>query len=101
MNKEKRTHIRKLYQNGKRTLEYDIQDCTNELENKGWQLAKMDISYTVYNVNGWSYEVTNDGSSYWKWNIVGVNNAFKTQAKTKTNALDVLKYDAKNRSHWS
>tara|TARA_R100000995_G_scaffold84220_2_gene62255 strand:- start:3114 stop:3401 length:288 start_codon:yes stop_codon:yes gene_type:complete len=94
-------HIRKLYQNGKRTLEYDIKDCTNELENTGWQLAKMDISYTVYNVNEWSYEVTNDGSNYWKWNIVGVNNSFKTQAKTKSDALDILKSDAKYRSHWS
>jgi len=33
-------------------------------------IRKMDISYTVYSVNGWNYEVTNDGSSYWKKSLV-------------------------------
>ena len=48
------------------------------------------LSYSVYQVDGLDFQVTNDGHGYWKWNFKGIGNTYSGQAHTKAGALSII-----------
>tara|TARA_R100000008_G_scaffold86617_1_gene80485 strand:- start:2793 stop:3059 length:267 start_codon:yes stop_codon:yes gene_type:complete len=81
----------KIFQNTKAMLNYELKKFECEFEKKGYWYAEHNLSYSIYEMNGMQFEITNEGHGYFKWYAKGIANPYSGQAPTKSGALDIVR----------
>tara|TARA_R100001443_G_scaffold104923_1_gene113756 strand:+ start:1455 stop:1721 length:267 start_codon:yes stop_codon:yes gene_type:complete len=83
--------MKKLFQNGKGMLKWGLEYWLSEFEKEGYWYAEHNLSYSIYEMNGMQFEITNEGHGYFKWYVKGIANPYSGQAPTKSGALDIVR----------
>jgi len=84
--------MKKIFQNSKAMLNQskDFWSVSEMFINAYWY-AEHGLSYTVYEMNGMQFEITNEGHGYFKWYVKGIANPYSGQAPTKSGALGIVR----------
>ena len=89
--------MKKIFQNSKAMLNYskDFWSVSEMFIDAYW-CAEHGLSYTVYEMNGMQFEVTNEGHGYGKWVVKGLTHSCFGTAPTKALALDIIEKVSQN-----